>query len=100
MSQILSILQSHFVAVLNSTALLYLVASAVINTMPAALPNWRDLAQWCWGWMHDAAKLFLNLRNPPPPGNTTSLTEIQTHSVSVERPLPASQKDDPPLPGN
>lgn len=46
----------------DNELLLGLIASAAIGTMPEKLPQAKNIHQWVWTWLHDAAKSFLNFR--------------------------------------
>jgi hypothetical protein len=87
MTLILAVLTSKLIAALSSTAILYLIFSAEIQTAPDSLPTLTGLAQWLWTWQVHAARMFLNMRNPPvTAANTTTVTDVRAHSVSVELP--------------
>ncbi|HXE05764.1 MAG TPA: hypothetical protein VN579_07250 [Bryobacteraceae bacterium] len=65
MNQIGSLLYSHLLAFLGSTALLSMAASAILGTAPSQLPqSWREIPQWSWTWTIAAARQFWSLHHP------------------------------------
>ena len=76
-----------------------LLASAIISTMPADLPTWKQFPNWMWHWVRDAANTFLNFRGMK--------TRLESLAVPIEEPpkkepKPTKKKanSEPPKPVN
>lgn len=83
---LLDVLSSKLLAALSSTAIMGLFISAEVNTAPDELPSLRSFAQWLWTWQIHAARMFLNMRNPPTtPVLAASVVDVRSHSLSIER---------------
>jgi hypothetical protein len=46
----------------DNQIVLGLLGSAVVGTMPEALPTLQYFPQWAWTWFREASKTFLNFR--------------------------------------
>jgi hypothetical protein len=69
----------------NNEIVLGLLLSAIVITMPEALPHWKDSPQWMWGWVRDALKTFMNFRHSGAP--ITDLQHKEQQALIADQPV-------------
>lgn len=73
----------------SNEIILGLLLSAIVITMPEALPHWKEFPQWMWSWVRDALKTFMNFRHSGAPvTDTQHAQEKMTTQQDVNKKLP------------